>query len=141
MRAQLLTAVLACSVLRSCGAPEEPRANVEQAWVRLPAVQGRPGAAYFTLRTNNDPTKLVAVTSTRVERIELHQSMTGHSGGMEPTGDLTFDDSLEFAPGSRHAMLFGIDPALRPGDRIPLTFTFEPLPPVAVEAEVRGPGG
>jgi copper(I)-binding protein len=141
VRALLATALIACLPLGSCGAPEEPRASVEEAWVRLPAVQGRPGAAYFTIRTTNDPTRLVAVTSPRVARIELHQSMTGHSSGMERARDLTFDDGLEFVPGGRHAMLFGLDPALRPGDRIPLTFTFEPLPPVTVEVEVRGAGG
>ncbi len=48
---------------------------------------------------------------------------------------------MKFEPGGRHAMLFDIDPAVRAGDKIPLTFTFEPAPPVTVEAEVRAAGG
>jgi copper(I)-binding protein len=38
-------------------------------------------------------------------------------------------------------MLFGIDPALKVGDRVPLTLTFERAPAVTVDAEVLGPGG
>ena len=37
-------------------------------------------------------------------------------------------------------MLFGVDHALKVGDRISLTFTFEGAAAVTVEAEVRGPG-
>jgi hypothetical protein len=58
------------------------------------------------------------------------------------TEDLTFSGSgrLEFKSGGKHAMLFGIGKSVRPGDRIPLTFTFDPVPAVTVEAEVRAPG-
>ena len=47
---------------------------------------------------------------------------------------------VRFEPGAKHAMLFGVDPALKVGDRLSLTFTFEGAPPVTVEADVRGPG-
>jgi len=50
------------------------------------------------------------------------------------------DAPLAFAPGGRHAMLFDIDPTLRGGDTVPLVFTFDPAPPVTVEAEVRSAG-
>ncbi|MGZ8349128.1 MAG: copper chaperone PCu(A)C [Allosphingosinicella sp.] len=124
-------------------APEEPRVEVEDAVVTLPAVPGRPGAAYFMLRTNHDPTRLTGIVSQRVRRIELHESMN-HDGMMRmaPLAVASFspDAPLLFEPGGRHAMLFGIDPALRVGDRLSLTFRFDPAPPVTVEAEVRGPG-
>ena len=44
------------------------------------------------------------------------------------------------APGGKHAMVFGLDPAVRVGDRVPLTFRTEGFAPRTVEAEVRGPG-
>ena len=122
--------------------PAEPRVTIEEARVTLPVLPGRPGAAYFKLRTNHPSTRLVRVSSPSAERIELHESRA--SGGvsrMRPAEDLTFDGTLEFQPGGKHAMLFGIDPALKPGATIPLTFTFDPAPPVTVEAKVLGPGG
>ena len=131
-------------LLASCDVrTTDPKVEVEKAWVQLPAVPGRPGAGYFTLMSNNDPTKLVSVTSPRAERIELHQTMLENGvARMRPAQDLVFPDALRmvFEPGGRHAMLFGVDPALKPGDKIPLTFRFEPASPVTIEAEVRAFG-
>jgi copper(I)-binding protein len=134
----LLLAVAGCG-----GAPSEPRAVVDEVWVQLPAVPGRPGAAYFTLQSNKMPARLVNVQSPKIERIELHDSrMEGNVMRMGPLEDTSFSSggTLEFAPGGKHAMLFGIDPTVKAGQRIPLTFTLEPLPPVTVEAEVRAFG-
>ncbi len=131
-------------LLAGCDAqPQSQRVSVEEAWVQLPAVGGRPGAAYFTLRTDHAPARLVGVASPLVDRIELHDSiMEGGVMRMRPLQDRSFTGkSLEFAPGGKHAMLFGIDPGVKAGDRIPLTFSFEPAPAVTVEAEVRAFGG
>jgi hypothetical protein len=139
----MISAVAALLALASCNVDRsQPAVTVSDAWVQLPVVKGRPGAAYFTLASNNEPTKLVAVASPRIERIELHG--TADEAGvarMRPLArdDLVFPDDLKmtFAPGGRHAMLFGIDPALKPGDRVTLTFELEPMGPANVEAEVR----
>jgi copper(I)-binding protein len=144
MRFILATAALLALAACNQGAPPEPAVEVDGATMMLPPVPGRPGAAYFTLRTNNDPTKIVSVTSPRVERIELHQTREENGiSKMAPISDLTFPPGgeMKFKPGGRHAMLFGLDPALKAGDKIPLTFTFEPAPPVTVQAEVQAPGG
>jgi hypothetical protein len=124
-------------------APEEPRVTVQHVTVTLPAIRGRPGAAYFTLRTNTNPTSLIGVMSPLVQRIELHES--GSKDGvssMKPLEETVFPGRglLSFKPGGKHAMLFGIDPSVKAGGKIPLTFTFDPAPAVTVEAEVRGPG-
>jgi copper(I)-binding protein len=141
MRFALLAATILA--LPACDrTPAEPKVEVSDASVQLPAVPGRPGAAYFTLRTNNDPTKLVSVSSPRIERIELHEtSMEGGVMRMRPAGDLSFGEQLKFEQGGKHAMLFGIDPALKAGDKVALTLNFEPAPAVTVEAEVRAFGG
>jgi copper(I)-binding protein len=94
------------------------------------------------LKTNNDPTRLLSVTSPAIERIELHDSVTTNGvSRMRRARDLTFSKTLEFKAGGRHAMLFGLGPALKPGDKISLTFNLQPAPPVTVEATVHGPGG
>jgi copper(I)-binding protein len=141
-RVPILALLLACPACDR--APPEPGVTVEDAVVTLPVLPGRPGAAYFTLRTNNDPTRLTGISSPRIGRIELHE--TGSRGGiasMRPLAEATFapDAPLVFSPGGRHAMLFDIEPSVRPGDKIVLSFTFDPAAPVAVKAEVRGPGG
>jgi copper(I)-binding protein len=111
--------------------------------VTLPAVPGRPGAAYFTLTSGAVASRLIAIDSPKVGRIELHESMSqGGMMRMAPLTDASFspDAPLRFEPGGRHAMLFDIDPSVRVGDHIRLTFRIDNAPPVTAEAEVRGPG-
>lgn len=124
-------------------APPEPRVTVENAVVVLPVLPGRPGAAYFVLRTNNDPTRLATITSPHIGRIELHETVNENGiARMRPLANATFDPGhpLSFMTGGRHAMLFDIDAAVRPGGTIPLTFSFDPASPVTVQAEVRAAG-
>jgi len=138
----LLAAILSAACQR---APEAPRVTVDNAVVTVPAVPGAPGAAYFTLRTNNDPARLVSVTSPAIRNIELHESR--EQGGRTQMSPLKLDQTsfgpsapLVFAPGGRHAMLMGMDPALRPGGKVMLTFNVDPVGPIAAEAEIRAPG-
>ena len=124
-------------------APTDPRVTVANAVVVLPVLPGRPGAAYFELSTNNDPTRLTGVASPRIGRIELHETIDENGiARMRPLTDTTFapGQPLAFAAGGRHAMLFDVDPSVRPGATIPLTFSFDPAPPVTVEAPVRAAG-
>ena len=106
----------AMMMLAGCDrAPPEPVVAVEHPIVTLPVLPGRPGALYFTLRTNNDPTRLNAITSPRIKRIELHETVTANGvSRMVPLRDATFDPGapLTFEPGGRHAMLLEIDPEL-----------------------------
>ncbi len=136
----LLSALFAAAALIGCQ-PFESSApvKVEGARIALPAVKGRPGAGYFTIESDV-ATRLADVTSPRVQRIELHESM---AAGMGPLRDkaIAAGQKLDFAPGGRHAMLFGIDPALKAGDHVPLTFTLEGHGPVTVQAKVERPGG
>lgn len=101
---------------------------------------GRPGSGYFRLR-GPDGARLVSVTSPAIERIELHGSMA--MGGMMTMTPLTpaqlrlTNGELVFAPGGNHAMIFGAPATLRPGGQVPLTFTFDGVPPVVVQADIR----
>ena len=144
MRALIVTACAALALLACNGTPDEPRVIVEDAVVTLPAVPGRPGAAYFELRANRTPTNLVSLTSPLIRKIELHESRTRNGKtSMAPIDNTAFPGNgvMEFKPGGKHAMLMGIDKSVKPGSKIPITFTFDPAPAVTVEAEVRSPGG
>jgi copper(I)-binding protein len=122
--------------------PPDGTVRVSHAWVRLPAAKSRPGAAYFRMEAGSEGTRLVGVSSPAVRWIELHETrMKGDTAKMKRSKDIEFPSrgELVFEPGGRHAMLFGISPRAKPGDRIPLTFSFNVAPPITVEAEVRGP--
>lgn len=130
-------------ILAACqGAPQQPSVTVTDAVVTVPAVPSAPGAGYFILRGVGGGGTLQTVSSPRVERIELHE--TRNEGGMTRMVALeqvaVADGEVRFEPGGKHAMLFGVDPALKVGDRLSLTFTFEGARAVTVEADVRGPG-
>ncbi len=143
---RLLAPAFAATFLLGCGgAAEAPRITVENAVMTVPAVPGGPGAAYFTLKTNVDPSRLVSVTSPSIRTIELHETREeGGRTGMVPldAAGATFTPAspLVFAPGGKHAMLIDVAPGLVPGGKVRLTFNVEPARPVTVEAEVRAPG-
>lgn len=141
------TSLLPLLVLAACQpkAPEAPMIEVENAWVQLSPVPGRPGAAYFTLKANREGAMLRSVGGEAIGRVELH------GPGMRPLKpeELAFDGRrLEFEPGGKHAMVYAIDPALKPGGKTTLSFraelleggSFKPLPPVTAQAELRAMG-
>lgn len=115
------TAVAAAIGLAGCGQPAT--LAVDDAWVRLPAVPGRPAAAYFTIHGGPAPATLMAVRTMGAARAELHESM---ANGMRPTGRVAVPASgtVAFAPNARHVMLFDVDPGIRPGGTMTLYLIF-----------------
>jgi copper(I)-binding protein len=141
MRLIVATLLLVASLAACDSKPKRTGVTVEGAMIHLPPVRGRPGAAYFTLRSGSE-VRLVSVTSPAIERIELHESVTKDGvSRMGRTQQLSFDGELEFKPGGKHAMLFGLDPTLKPGANVQLTFNFEQAPAVTVQATVHAFGG
>ncbi|MBA4047206.1 MAG: hypothetical protein C0476_01550 [Sphingomonas sp.] len=135
LAATLLTAITAC------GGPAT--LYVDDAYVRLPAVAGRPGVAYFTIHGGAEPTRLLSVTSPVVVRTELHESMkSGAVMTMAPIRDLPVAASakLVFAPGGKHAMLFNINARVKAGKNIPLVFTFANNQRIEVDVPVIAAG-
>jgi copper(I)-binding protein len=136
-------AAILCLALSACDNVKSEEATVESAWIRLPVIPGRPGAAYFTLRSGVDPLTLKSVSSPQAERAEIHDSrMQNGVMHMEPLRavEIPSHGAVEFKPGGRHVMLFGIDPTLKAGDRISLRFMLQPPVEILTEAEVRSPG-
>lgn len=141
MRMMVILVAAAVS-LAGCGEP--PQIYVDKGYVRLPAVPGNPGVAYFTLHGGTEDTKLLSVTAPSVVKSELHESMTmnmshdmkgmSHDGMMKGGSMATMTPLksvplpgravLTFAPGGKHVMLYTINPTVKPGSVMPLIFTF-----------------
>ena len=132
--------VLAGAALAGCQPAE---LGVEDAWMRLPAVQGRPGAAYFTVKGGAQATSLIAVSSPAAIRTEIHEmKQQGAMMTMAPIKDVAIPAGtrVEFKPGGKHVMLYDISPDVRAGGMIPLRLSFADGETVEVNAAVRAAG-
>jgi copper(I)-binding protein len=141
MKLVLATIVAAFAVLAAgCdGGSNATGTAAPAATVRLPLVSGRPGVAYGSVPVEGDRGALVSVTSPRIGRIEMHESMSqGGMSSMRPLPRIPAreGEDIRFEPGGKHLMLFEMDPALRPGERLLLTFRFERGAPETVPATV-----
>lgn len=154
--------LLALPLLSACGtaaeAPAEPQ--VQKAWVRLPAVPGRPAAGYLTLVGGTRDATLVAVTTPAAARTELHETMkmdapgapdhAGHEGMAGMSGATTMrpleslplpaGQTVKLTPGSRHLMLFDLDASIVPGRAVPLRLQFADGTSVLAEAQAVAAG-
>ncbi|WP_439538642.1 copper chaperone PCu(A)C [Sphingomonas sp.] len=135
-----VVAVMAAVTLAGC---EQAQLGVEDAWVRLPAVSSRPGAAYFTVKGGSEATSLLGVSSPAAVRTELHEMK--HENGMmtmSPLKDVAIPAgaTVKFEPGGKHIMLYDLSPELRAGGKIPLRLAFANGKTVEIEAELRAPG-
>lgn len=117
--------------------------TVEQPWTRA-AAQGGVGGAFMTLKNAGAAAdKLVSVTTPVAGKVELHQSSReGDVMRMRPvTGiEVPAGGSVTLAPGGLHVMMMGLTRPLAPGERVPLTLTFEKAGAVQVEAAVQPAG-
>ncbi|MGL4541582.1 MAG: copper chaperone PCu(A)C [Polymorphobacter sp.] len=116
---------------------------VHDAWARLPAVPGRPAAAYFTVMGMGTADRLVEVSSPLATRTEMH-TMTMTNGVMKMTPiagiDIPARGNVSFAPGGNHAMLYTLMPAAKAGQPLPLALRFEKAGTVLVNAKAIAAG-
>ncbi|WP_229664304.1 copper chaperone PCu(A)C [Sphingomonas metalli] len=134
-------AAAATAMLAACSQPAELR--VDSAWIRMPAAAGRPGVVYFTVHGGEAPARLIAISSAWAIRTDMHESMGGPGGmaSMKPIDhvDIPARADVAFAPGGRHAMVYGINPAVHVGDTMTFTFTFADGQRIRRIARVVGP--
>ncbi len=117
--------LMTAAALTSCGGPT--RVTVDDAWIRLPAVAGRPGVAYFTLEGGPSNATLIDVSADIAVRAEMHESMTGNGvATMKPLASVAVPAGKDtvFAPDGRHVMLFDINPKAKVGRIYNLTLNF-----------------
>lgn len=119
-------AIIAAPALLSACAPARPL-YVDQAWIRLSPNKDMPSAGYFIVHGGKEPVKLLSVTTPMALRVELHESMNeGGLATMKPISsiDIPAKTDVKFAPGGKHMMIWGINPAALQAGKITLTFTF-----------------
>ena len=143
LKSHVFALLAGATLLAGCDRPPpDGTVRVNGVWMRLPAAKSRPGGAYFRMEAGSEGTRLLGVSSPAVRWIELHETETeGDKVRMKRRKEIEFPSrgELVFEPGGRHAMLFGINPKVKPGDRVPFTFSFNVAPPVTVDATVVGP--
>ena len=130
--------------MAGCQRGAGPAPTVDRAWVRLAAVPGRPSAAYFTLHGGTEAARLVAVASPDAGDVELHETM-GSGQGMATMAPLDGVDiapgaAVAFAPGGKHAMVFGLAPGIKPGGTVKLSFRFARGQPLVLDAKAVAAG-
>lgn len=113
---------------------QEPSVSVDAAVVEV-APSAKTAKAYFILRTNNDPTKLVGVSTPATEAVQL-RTKSSNGDRLLRDGEATFDPArpLIFSKGGSYALLFGLD--AKAGERTPLTFHVEPAKSITLNVQV-----
>ncbi len=143
MRDRISAVVAAGLMLAGCsGSPGEPRAS--DAWIRLPAVAGRPAAAYVTITGGKESTQLKTMQVPAARLVELHRtSAKGGMMSMDPVDaiDVPAGGTVKLSPGGDHAMLFDLEPALKAGGTTRMTLMFDHAPAIELEARLVAPGG
>lgn len=123
--------------------------SADHGWVRLAALPDRPSAAYFNLHGGAEPAVLVAVESPVARAGELHRmsSRAAPGGGAAVMSmdridaiDLPARARIALAPGGTHVMLFGVSPAIKPGDALPLRLRLARGAPLTITARVVAAG-
>jgi copper(I)-binding protein len=139
-RRLLLSALLLAAGV-SARADRLANIQVTAAWAPPSLAGAHNGVAYFTLHDRaGPPDRLVSVSTPVAERAELHMmELKNGVMSMRPAGALPLaaGRAVTLAPDGLHLMLIGLKQPLRPGDRFPLTLSFEHEPPLGVEVEVR----
>jgi copper(I)-binding protein len=97
------------------------------AWVRGTVPAQKTTGAFVTLHSS-EASKLVSVTSSAAQSVEMHASEQTqgvmHMHALDAIA-LPAGQRVELRPGGFHIMLVGLTRALGAGDIVPLTFTFE----------------
>jgi copper(I)-binding protein len=107
----------------------------------LPAVPGNPGAAYFAV-ANGDAKDaiLAAVFIDKAERAEMHET-SGTSMSAIKTVPVPAGQSVAFAPGGKHVMVFGIPDTVKAGSTVEMTLTFADGDKLSAPLTVEAAGG
>ena len=139
MRTGLLVPVIV--LLAACQPAQD--VTVDHAWVRLAAVPTNPSAAYFKVHGGPKDETLTSVSTGAAIRSEMHENMT--KSGMMSMAPVKLvavraGGDVAFAPGGKHVMLFGLSDAVKPGAKVPMTFTFASGRTLVVTAKVVGAG-
>ncbi len=143
-RAALRAAVLLGVALGACTASDP--ITVDNAWVRAPAPGLDVAAAYFDIVNHGKSSvDLIGARSDAARVVEIHTHIhAGHDGNMMQMRKvdavtLPRGETVVFAPGGRHLMLFDFRAVT--SDRIPITLLFSDTTQQTVLFEIRTASG
>lgn len=145
-------AVSAALLLAALAAPgtaaTRPDVTITHPWMQFLTLEipaEIPAAGYFTLRNHGlEPVVLTGATSPDCGRLMLHRSVVGnitasvvlvHSIAVPAHGAVTF------RPGGYHLTCISPSTRISPGERIPVTLTFQKIAPLRANFEVYGANG
>ncbi|GEM_PF-172247 len=105
-----------------------PGISVTSGWLALPAVTGNPAAVYFTIANETDAqVSIRTATVLGAESAMLHETAEW-SGEVDMqelfTQPVMAGETLEFEPGGKHVMAFGMGEGTEPGGETEVTLTF-----------------
>lgn len=107
--------------------PALAKVTINNAWVRPTVAQQQATGGFMTL-TASTAVHLIGVSSPVADSAEVHEmSMENDVMKMRavPRLFLPAGKTIALKPGSLHIMLFGLKRAIKTGESIPLTLTFE----------------
>ncbi|WP_164843907.1 copper chaperone PCu(A)C [Croceicoccus ponticola] len=117
--------------------------SLTDAQVRMPAVGGRPGSAYFMI-SSDEPRTITGVAVMGAGRTEMHESaMVDGVMSMKKVETVALEpgEPHAFKTGGHHVMLFDMDATIAPGGTTDLTITFDNGDKASIAAKVVGAGG
>ena len=109
---------------------------IEDAYARASSPVAQSGAAFMTIFNHSDmDDRLIGVTSTAAERLELHTHIMEDNGVMrmvevEEGFAIPAGDTIALERGAMHVMMLGLTEPLVQGEDIEVTFSFEHADPV-----------
>ena len=118
---------------------------LDHAWARATPGGAKVAGGYLTIENKGaTPDKLTSASSPAAGKIEVHETtMNNGVATMRPVkGGLSIPpgQSVTLAPGGYHLMMMELKGALKKGDKVPMTLTFEKTGDVRVTLDVQGVG-
>jgi len=137
-RARLCLSIV--SLLAACSASSDaPQVQTLDAWCRPVPAGVLTAACYLTLTANTDD-RLVAVSTSAAERVDIHGTiMDGDIIKMVERDQglpLPRNQAVALRSGGDHLMLIGPKAAFVEGQTIPLILTFGSAPPATIQARI-----
>lgn len=135
---QLTIAGLALALLAACQPPAQ--LLVEKAVVQLSPVADSPSVLYFTVRGGPEDTALRSITSPSILRLEMHETVEENGMSMmKPISRVAIPTrgKVEFEPGGKHVMVWGVDPGAQKAGKATFFFSFSNGEKIEVDAQIK----
>ena len=124
MQFAIRTTIAAVAML---AAVAHAQVTVKDAWVRATVPQQKATGAFMQLQSARD-SRLVSASSPLTPNVEVHEmAMQDNVMKMRqvPAIELPAGKAVDLKPGGYHIMLMNLTQAVKEGETVPLTLTFE----------------